>query len=408
MIISFVIPSYNNLRYLKHAYTSVRKYAGPLHEIIVLDDSSTDGTVEWLKTLADENLVIWENPTGRRLGHTVTYNIGGKLAKNEVFGILHADMYIGPNYIENAVKHLKPGVVVSSTRIEPPLHPGGKEKLQQDFGMWPETFKEPEFLQYVALEQSKEKDKTTGGIFAPWMMYKEDFLRIGGHDLVFAPFPFEDSDIFRRFMMAGYEVVQSRDSLVYHLTCRGHKWTDDTVIGKVDNEYPMFETRARRNYIRKWNSWIANDEYLRPLFSDKYKLCIVLYNSVDSVIPELELWSDKLYTDIDIQKIQQYISVEQKNTLYNLNERIAPINEFSSGQFPVELHIDCAVMTNEDWNMLLKVQDILGTLSSEESPAGTYELGNIKVVVHELKSITQELIHTTPIENTIEYLSIPL
>lgn len=408
MIISFVIPSYNNLRYLKHAYTSVRKYAGPLHEIIVLDDSSTDGTVEWLKTLADENLVIWENPTGRRLGHTVTYNIGGKLAKNEVFGILHADMYIGPNYIENAVKHLKPGVVVSSTRIEPPLHPGGKEKLQQDFGMWPETFKESEFLEYVALEQSKEKDKTTGGIFAPWMMYKEDFLRIGGHDLVFAPFPFEDSDIFRRFMMAGYEVVQSRDSLVYHLTCRGHKWTDDTVIGKVDNEYPMFETRARRNYIRKWNSWIANDEYLRPLFSDKYKLCIVLYNSVDSVIPELELWSDKLYTDIDIQKIQQYISVEQKNTLYNLNERIAPISEFSSGQFPVELHIDCAVMTNEDWNMLLKVQDILGTLSSEESPAGTYELGNIKVVVHELKSVTHELIHTTPVENTIDYLSIPL
>ena len=38
-------------------------------------------------------------------------------------------IFIGPNYIENLVKHLEPGKVVCATRIEPPLHPEGKEKI---------------------------------------------------------------------------------------------------------------------------------------------------------------------------------------------------------------------------------------------------------------------------------------
>ena len=33
------------------------------------------------------------------------------------------------------LKHLKPGKVVCATRIEPPIHPAGKEKIVMDFGM---------------------------------------------------------------------------------------------------------------------------------------------------------------------------------------------------------------------------------------------------------------------------------
>jgi len=403
--ITFCIPSRNNLRYLKNAYRSLRTHSSAEHEIIVLDDASDDGTIEWLHSLDDPNLVIWENPTGKRLGHTTTYNIGVKIAKNDVFGILHADMFIGPNYVENAIKHLKPGTVVSSTRIEPPLHPSGKEKIQKDFGMWPETFNETKFLQFVQEEQLTQKDRTTSGIFAPWMMYKEDFLRIGGHDLLFAPFPFEDSDIFRRFIMAGYDVVQSWDSLVYHLTCRGHKWTDDTTIGKVDTEYPKFERRAQRNYIRKWNSWITNDEHMRPIFSDRYKSCIILTNSIASFIPELEIWTDVLYTDIDKTIIESYISSEQSQTTYSMKDRVLSIDAFTPNRTPVEIYIDCSTITQQDWLTLQKIQDILHESSLYVPCTGTYELGNMKIVINELVSMANELINTIPIENTEEYLT---
>ena len=44
------------------------------------------------------------------------------------------------------LKHLERGKVVSATRIEPPLHPDGPEKILEDFGIEPEEFKEQELL----------------------------------------------------------------------------------------------------------------------------------------------------------------------------------------------------------------------------------------------------------------------
>ena len=72
-------------------------------------------------------------------------------------------------------KLIKPGVVVSATRIEPPLHPEGPEKILADYGIEPEEFDEQKLLNEY---ESFKKDTTTEGIFAPWAIMKEDFQSI--------------------------------------------------------------------------------------------------------------------------------------------------------------------------------------------------------------------------------------
>jgi GT2 family glycosyltransferase len=394
-IISFVIPSYNNLRYLKNAYTSIRKYAGKEHEIIVLDDASTDDTINWLHSLTDSNLVIWENTTGKRLGHTITYNVGGKLAKNEIFSILHADMFIGPNYVENALKHMKKGVVVSATRIEPPLHPEGKEKIVRDFGMWPETFKEDAFLEFVAFEQIERRGQITKGIFAPWFIHKEDFLAIGGHDPLFAPFPYEDSDIFQRFVLAGYEIIQSRDSLVYHLTCRGHKWTDNTVIGKVDNSFQVAELNARKNYLRKWNSWIKNDEHHSPIITSRYDVCAILENiSSLQQLDAFEPWFSKVIVN-SAPLVDEYIRKEQPYTLLNMAERISgKFEDTDLTTHDVYVIINSDSVTNEDFATIQNLNSLLKDYENFEFETGVmYEMGNLKLVINKLRDTISELIY---------------
>lgn len=399
--ITFVIPSYNNLRYLKNAYSSIRKYSNEEHEIIILDDASMDGTVEWLRSLKDDNLVIWENPTKTRLGHTITYNIGAKLAKNEIFGILHADMFIGPNYIENILKHIKPGVVVSATRIEPPLHPAGLEKIVKDFGMWPETFLEKEFIDFVNEEQIHRKNQTTRGIFAPWFMYKEDFIRIGGHDDLFAPFPYEDSDIFQRFILAGYEIIQSRDALVYHLTCRGHKWTDNNELGKVDNSFINAEENARKNYLRKWNSWIKNDEYHAPIIPSKYDVCLILENiNVNvSVLGILEPWFGKTilhtnrYDTIEQTVVTPYVTAEQVKTKLDMKKRVVTETSVDLTNHDVYVIIDVSKITNDDFVAITQLSTLLQELENSEDYIGQYEIGNVRIKVNKLTNIVTDLIH---------------
>ena len=392
MKISFIMPSYNNLRYLKHAYRSIRTWEDKDHEIVILDDASVDGTSEWLDSLKDPNLIIWKNETGKRIGHTITYDIGVDLSTNDIFSIFHADMFVGENYVKNLVKHLDRGKVVTATRIEPPLHPSGREKITRNFGLWPEEFREDDFIKFVREEQERSKDQTTKGIFAPWSMYKEDYLKVGGHDPLFAPFPYEDSDIFQRFLLAGYEVLQSRDALVYHLTCRGHKWTDDKIIGKVDDSFEELEVNKRKNFLRKWGSWIMNDEWMHPIIIPKYNTCLIADN-VDSVeqLDNLEPWF--CHTVIDsFDLVAQYLYREQPNTTLDMSERISSKEMEEYSDYGVKIYIDLHQLTPEEYGTLGKMNLILDELNKSMSYEGDYQLGNIKVHVDSLDNITDSLI----------------
>ena len=287
--ISLVVPSYNNLQHLKNAYNSIKKHA-PNAEVILLDDGSTDGTWEWIYELAEshQHREVKCYKSDERVGHTILYDKGIEMATHEIVGILHADMIIGPNYVENMIKHLQPGKVVCATRIEPPLHPEGKEKIIKDFGLDFDTLNIPAFEEYCIQSQLENKDKTTKGMFAPWVLYKSDFQAIGGHDPLFAPFPYEDSDIFQRWILAGYELIQSRDSFVYHLTCRGHRWNKQ--VGKNDDYFIEMEKKARNYYIKKWGSWIKNDEYQYPIIIPVYRKKLILNNSNPQLQEALEIW----------------------------------------------------------------------------------------------------------------------
>jgi glycosyltransferase involved in cell wall biosynthesis len=129
MRISFVIPSRNNLKYLKQAVASIEEHYGKQHDLVLLDDASTDGTWEWIQSKISDNIIGYRNDGPDRVGHTVLYDKGVELSKTDVFTIFHADMVTTPSHVPNSIKHLKRGTVVSATRIEPPLHPPGPEKF---------------------------------------------------------------------------------------------------------------------------------------------------------------------------------------------------------------------------------------------------------------------------------------
>ena len=174
--ITFVIPSRNNLEFLQLAYKSIRNL-GETHDILVLNDASTDGTKEWIESLNDQDLLEYHNPGPERIGIVGMFDKGIEMARTDIIFAYHADMVAAPDLDKNILKHLKPGTVVSATRVEPPLHPPGPEKITQDFGIEADEFKEKEWLEWN--KTYTPSLSTTEGIFAPWCMYKEDFFAVG-------------------------------------------------------------------------------------------------------------------------------------------------------------------------------------------------------------------------------------
>ena len=148
-----IIPSYNTLPHLKNTYESLKRYA-PEVDILVIDDASEDGTWEWLNSLRDNKLQVIIGP--KREGHTYWYDEGMRHADTDIVSILHSDMIIGPGYFENMLKHLERGKVVCATRIEPPIHPAGKEKIVRDFGDEAHNFKWNAFENFVNSEKDSQ------------------------------------------------------------------------------------------------------------------------------------------------------------------------------------------------------------------------------------------------------------
>jgi len=392
-LISFVIPSRNNKKYLEWSYNSIRKNLGYTHEILLADDFSTDGTWEYLQEVQDKDIgvQIFRNEGPDRKGIVYWYDFLCEKATNDIVMFFHADMYACPNLDTEVLRHLEPGVVVSATRIEPPLHPKGPEKIVKDFGIEPEEFNENNFLYYVRNVQNMYKNKVTEGIFAPWIIYKKDYEKVGGHDELFAPQSKEDSDIFNRMHLLDYKFVQTWKGLVYHMTSRGSRFNPMAggAPGKDSPEWIHTTTKNMRNFIRKWGTMVQHDQYMKPIVSPKYDIGFVIENCNTHMLKELEPWCSDIYGDWVGHKgygVNGYIKEEQKNTLIDLSKKIH--SDHIEPKNDIVVRFDANKLNVNNFQVIVKLSDIL----QESGEVGEMELEIFKFKIKSMKTYEKDLI----------------
>ena len=334
----------------------------------------------------DKNFHAIRNEGPTRLGHTILYDrLINEVAPTVIVGIYHADMYLCPGALESVIEHIKPLSVVSLTRIEPPLHPDGPEKLLMDFGTEPEDFNslEDDLLHQIP---SLKQGRVTEGIFAPWFLFKEDFTSIGGHDPLYAPQSKEDSDIFNRFLLNGYKLIQTWDGFVYHMTCRGSRFNPTiTEVGKESDEWLAQNIRSTRNFIRKWGHFVKHDSLMKPIVPPKYNIGFKVTNGNSQILNMLEPWCSHIDIDVDSSECGKYIDLEQPNTQFNLMGRIN-----AGVKTDIIVEFDANKLTQYSYNLITEFSSIF---ESSEIEVGEFELDIFKVFVHNVKTYENSLIH---------------
>ena len=405
--ISFIQPSRNNLKYLKWSYNSIRTHLDPKHQICWADDYSDDGTWEWMNEIVktDKNVKIHRNEGPNRLGHTILYDtLVNDYSTNDIVMIYHADMYACPKMDEYVLKYLEPGKVVSATRIEPPLHPDGPEKILEDFGIEPEEFDELGLMKFLEEETpwtkiiEQELKETTEGIFAPWAIYKKDFQSINGHDPLYAPQSKEDSDIFNRFVLAGYELIQTWEGFVYHMTSRGSRFKDGAMRnpagqvfmkGRESSEWLEQNLRSTRNFIRKWGHMVKHDEMMKPIIPPKYNVGFVVKNCDINMLRELEPWCDIIYSDCSYENVKSYQKEEQSKTEFDLTNKIRPVKSIEDSDIPdVTVEFDAKLLNANNFQYLVNLSEIL----VDSGEIGEIELEIFKFNIKSLQSYEKDLI----------------
>ena len=394
--ITFCIPSKNNCRYLKACIPSIRKNSyRDDHDIIVFVDADEDGTVKWLESVKDKyNIRYIVNDTEKLYGIGRAYDKCIEESTTDIFMIFHADMMLGKDADLEAFKYIDRKKVVCSTRIEPPLHPEGPEKIVLNFGMWPEPdvdegWLEEQFDNYVEKAKVEFKDKITNGCFAPWMMYKDEFLSIGGHDPRFASAR-EDSDVFNRLMLGGFELIQSWQSFVYHLTARGGQFQHGKLTkdhSQKSEEWQKLMNNSTREFFRKWGSSVNHDEFMMPSISPKYDIGFIVHNIHNyEVLYSLEPWCSTFYGKFPKDLLNMYIRDEQLNTTYDLSKRVKDINQSKENDILVEF--DSVKLTTDRFQFLVQLPFIL----KDSGEIGEMEHDIFKIKINSLETYNEDLI----------------
>ena len=232
-MISILIPTYNNLGYLKLCLKSLIKNSKFKHEIIFHINDGSDGTKEYINSLGYKFTYSSEN-----IGLCTSINRASKLSSKKYILYSHDDMYFCPRWDEILMDEVKKlqheNFYLSGTMIEKK-----SGHITCDFGDTFDDFKEDLFLKnYKNLNFYDHQ----GTHFAPHLVSKSLWNQVGGFSEEFNPGIASDPDFNMKLWNQGVRIFKGlNDFKVYHfgsLTTRKNK--------KVK------QNRGDKTFLRKW------------------------------------------------------------------------------------------------------------------------------------------------------------
>ena len=223
---SIIIPTFNNLKYLKLCIKSIKKNSKFNHEIIIHINEGIDGTLEYLK---DKEFIT--SYSKKNSGVCVGFNKATALASKKYIVLAHDDMYFCPDwdvaFYDEIKRHPEDkDFFVSGTMVQP-----FKSYLEFDCGKTLEEFDEEKLLKHV--NQLKFEDYQ-GTHWQPSLIPKITWDKVGGFSEEFSPGLGSDPDFNMKLWNIGVRLFKGLGkSRVYHfssISLRKKAWNNGAKI----------------------------------------------------------------------------------------------------------------------------------------------------------------------------------
>ncbi len=267
--VSFVILSFNNLEYTKGCITSIQQNCfSDCCEIVVVDNASTDGSVEWLRSQNDIILIENKENTGFPAG--CNQGIIASDPSNDIF-LLNNDTLMLRNSLFwlriGLYKDDKTGAAGAMTNC---AGNGQQFDVQlnslEEYALFGEKINAPMINPY--------ESKAFLIMFA--MIIKRDVLdKVGLLDERFTPGNFEDNDYGMRLMDNGYDCILCHNSYIYHYGSKS--------FGTDIDRYVQLYVTNRDKFRSKWG-----------FYGDYYS------HARDDVISMISEGTDKAFSVLEI------------------------------------------------------------------------------------------------------------
>jgi len=213
-VFSILIPSWNNLAYLKCTVDSIRKNSALRHQIVVHINEGLDGSEEWVKS---QNDLSYSKSSGN-CGVCYGFNAASHLAIAEYLVFIDDDMYLCPDWDKYLWEEIKTRTddkwCISSTMIEPFDKGNPCVIANKPYGLHPDEFEEARFLNDYA---NFEKADWNGSQWYPMVLPTAIYRVVGGLSIEFTPGMYSDPDFMIKLWHYGIRYYKGiSKSRAYH------------------------------------------------------------------------------------------------------------------------------------------------------------------------------------------------
>ncbi len=237
--VSIIIANWNGKHLLERFLPSVLDAVREGDEVIVVDNGSTDGSVEFLRVRFPQIRLI---ALPRNYGFSVANNLGALAAKHEIIVLLNNDMKPEKGFLEPMLEHFDdPSVFAVGAKLlrfdgSPDF--ANRNRLVVSGGFISVVCERDEEKLKLAMVPEEQFHAPGGGV----AFNRKKFWALGGFDSIFSPAYFEDVDLSLRALQKGWRIVYEPRSVVWHMGAQ---------TGQVKPRW-FFELLSFRNF------WLYN------------------------------------------------------------------------------------------------------------------------------------------------------
>ena len=287
---SILIPSFNNLKYLKLCLHSIKNNSKFHHQIIIHVNEGNDGTLDYLKK---SNIDFSYSKYNSGICEGI--NKASKLAKYDYFLYAHDDFYFCPNWdqilFEEVNKIGHNNFYLSGTMMN-------NGHISFDCGNQIENFNEKKFLSEY---KNFNHYDFNGSTWAPALIHKDIWNKVGGFSEEYFPGTGSDPDFNMKLWNLGIRIFKGLNNCkVYHF--------GSVVLRKKINHIKKnnrYGSNGAKIFLLKWGITIkffkkfylkSETKYIKPLSQPKidifyifeYILCKINYLYVKFVYKKKE------------------------------------------------------------------------------------------------------------------------
>lgn len=276
-VFSILIPSWNNLEYLKLCVRSIRENSAHKHQIILHLNDGSDGSQAWAEAEGLDYSISEEN-----VGVCFALNAAATLAKTDYIAFMNDDMYACPNWDKPLVEEIKKighaAFFLSATMIEPTDTGNACVLAPHDFGRTTDEFREQELLENYL---KPSKPDWSGATWPPNVVHRDYWQMVGGYSIEFSPGMSSDPDFSMKLWQAGVRYFKGLgQSRVYHFQAKStHKIVKNNGNSQFLRKWNMTQSTFHNFYIKRGENWSGpqtepklTGELKRALSKSKWKL----------------------------------------------------------------------------------------------------------------------------------------